>query len=180
MELLHCINNAGTRTIVREIGYKRVKLPQVALDAIETSLVRIWHNHPSQGSISDADWMAAGVNNRTEILAVNESGTIYVGRILNWPDKFDAVMNQNLKRLAGLLDHVMQRHTTSHKVFDERLASCHLDGHLLNLCLAECGVVRYAAQLSDVDAEALVKADRVGLVEVGRSWALNQIKAALA
>jgi len=180
MELMHCLDTAGTNLIDTSVGYKSAEVTDKMRNAIEAGCARMWHNHPSRGSISDSDWMLAGCTERTEILAVTVSETIYVGRMMEWPDSFDAVMGENFRRIAGDLDNVLQQHTLANETFNERLDSAHLDGHLLNLSLAYCGVVRYAALLSSEDAKAMADADRVGLVAEGRRWANQQIRDALA
>lgn len=179
-ELMYCLDTAGTHVIDTSVGYKSAEVTDKMRSAIEAGCARMWHNHPSRGSISDSDWILAGCTERTEILAVTVSETIYVGRMMEWPDAFDAVMRENFRRLASDLDNVLQQHTLTKETFNERLDSAHLDGHLLNLSLAYCGVVRYAALLSSEDAKAMADADRVGLVAEGRRWATQQIRDALA
>jgi hypothetical protein len=178
-ELMHCIDLDGVHVIDESVGYKSAEVTEKMRCAMESGRVRLWHNHPSGGSISDKDWELAGISEGPEILAVTVSGTIYVGRMTEWPDRFDSVMRENFRALATDLNSVLQQFTREQKVFDERLASDHLDGHLLNLCMAKCGVVRYAAVLSVSDSRAWADADRVGLVAHGVDWATQQITIAL-
>lgn len=179
-ELMHCLDAAGNKVMATGTGLKGVPLTPEMKQAMKDGNVRFWHNHPSRGSISDADWTVLGSTEQTEILAVTLEGSFFVGRITKWPEEIEAVMGEKFRRLAGDIDTHLQSKMSGLGMIDARLQSQHLDGHLLNEALSAAGVVRYAALLSSSDEAHLAAAEEAGLGAMARTFVETAIRQDIA
>jgi hypothetical protein len=82
-ELLCFISVDGEREIDRAVGtINRVELPK-SLDAMLEAGegIRLFHNHPSEGSLSAVDWwQSIRWNGKADLIAINGQRSISVGR----------------------------------------------------------------------------------------------------
>ena len=59
-ELLHCLDAEGLQVIDTSTGVKVAPITDTMVKAMEEGGgVRLWHNHPSQDSLSHTDWLCA-------------------------------------------------------------------------------------------------------------------------
>ncbi|MGI4794762.1 MAG: hypothetical protein ACRYG8_11910 [Janthinobacterium lividum] len=66
------------------VGLRGAPITDGMIDAIKAETgVRIWHNHPSQDPLSHHDWECAATAAELEVLALNEHGSIFVGRMVD-------------------------------------------------------------------------------------------------
>lgn len=138
--------------------------------------VRLWHNHPSQDSLSHSDWLCAGVNDDIEVLALNERGSIFVGRIVDWDGRLTALL-ERLPRLAGDLELRMDSLADELGLAaDLRVELAHLIGHVLNRALATCMPVRYAYCLLGRDLAAVAAIEALGILSSGEALAVHAIQ----
>lgn len=180
-ENLRCLDAAGTRMHDISVGVKAAPVTNAMKTAIEGgSGVRQWHNHPSQDSLSHHDWECAGCSPDLEILALNERGSIFVGRIADWDDRLHHVFPW-LPRLSGDLEiHMDQCAKKAGLNASLRYALRKFTGHVLNSALAACSPIRYAYHLMPDDQAVIDACSQFHIVEDGRNFALAAIKRKLA
>ncbi len=171
-ENLRCINAAGTRMHDMSVGWKSAPLTDKMKAEIKAGGgVRQWHNHPSQDSLSHSDWECAGLSPTIEILALNERGSIFVGRIVEWDERL-----HHLLRWFPVFSEVLELHM-------EKLAKARgLDigllyplskftGHVLNCALAACVPVRYAYSLEPADQATVDACSALRIIQDGLDYA---------
>ena len=81
-ELLICVSADGTAEVGRNKGtINRVDLPKEAEDLLkQQGSIRLFHNHPKQGSLSAADWRQSNRwMGRADLVAGNTDGSIFCG-----------------------------------------------------------------------------------------------------
>lgn len=180
IELLHCLDGAGDRVIDTTKGNKEGSLSEKMKSAAKAGPVRLWHNHPTQDSLSDKDWSAASASAAIEVVAINISGSLFVGRMQKWRDKYRALFEEHFVFIAGHVKFAIQNSakktgmaSNELTVFERRV------GHVLNLALFQLGVVQYAYCLSTDDLENFQIADDLGVVAAGIECAKREIAAVL-
>lgn len=180
-EMLICIDGEGTTVIDTSIGdHKAAPVTDAMKDAAEKGPVRFWHNHPSRDSISHSDWNLAGTIPTIEILAANEGGSLFVGRMLDWADGMDRVIAQFVT-ISGVVEQRMSDALKTAGVdIDDVVAFSHRTGHVMNLAMARCGLVEYAHRFVDADAANWAVAESNGVVAMGIALATAQIQQVLA
>lgn len=158
-ELMHCVDAAGTIVHDTSTGHQRADHTPAMQIAMESRTgIRFWHNHPSQDSLSHSDWLCAGLNDDIEVLALNEQGSIFVGRIVDWDDRLTKLFEW-LPRLAADLELHMDG--LAHKLSlpaNLKVELSHLTGHVLNRALATRMPIRYAYCFLGSDVAAIKRA----------------------
>ncbi|MDF8335768.1 hypothetical protein [Novosphingobium cyanobacteriorum] len=177
MELLLCMDAAGTCEHGRSTGRKAAPFtPEIESAIAAGGGVRLWHNHPSQDSLSHHDWLCAGMSDMVEVLALNAKGSIFVGRIVKWDDRLHGLCEW-LPRLAADLEmHVdglakKRRLDAIHLV-----AMANLTMHMLNTALAKTTPVRYAYALKNADQMTIAAAGALSLIADGIAFAEQAIQ----
>lgn len=180
-ELLHCLDAAGTLVHDTSSGLGSAPLEQSMKSAILAGGgVRLWHNHPSQDSLSHHDWLCAGTSADLEVLALNQRGSIFVGRIARWDDALAEILNW-LPRLAPDLELHMS-HLAGERGLDvnDRCELSKFTGHVLNMALAECCSVQYAYCLVPQDQEVVDRCSLLDIIGDGRAFAADALRVQLA
>ncbi|WIY70843.1 hypothetical protein KB221_07420 [Aquidulcibacter paucihalophilus] len=148
-ELLICLNSDGTVEVDRVEGATdRAELTDLMRVAMASEGVRLWHNHPSRGSLSSADWRLAVANvGIRSIAAVNDSGTVFLGSVKDRsrldPSLFDDA--------AGMGEHPLTLPIITKDSFNDMVHMTFLASHLANQQACDDGMICYAAALSDYD-----------------------------
>lgn len=177
-ENLRCIDADGTRMYDMTVGYKCGPLTDKMKSAIAAKRgVRQWHNHPSQDSLSDSDWICAASETELEILALNERGSIYVGRLIGWDERLNHVF-RGLRTLGENLERHMDGLAVQRSLdIDLQVALSRFTAHVLNLALAACcPEVRYAYTHMPEEREVLDACSALGIVEDGCVYAKAAIQ----
>ena len=139
---------------------------------------RFWHNHPSQNSLSDGDWEWAATAPSIEVVALNESGSMFAGSMPHWDDAFKSVL-EAFRSIAADLEFTMSRSAKTRGLgIDTQNALSHLTGHVLNLAMAANGVGAYGYSLSVPDARTASAASDV--IADGLAYAIAEIKDVIA
>ena len=169
-EMMVALSSDGTKRLDTSTGRKEAEITDGMRDAILCQEgVRLWHNHPSQGSLSHSDWWAACTSPDLEVLALTTRGSIFVGRVVEYRDEFEALF-QWLPRLAGDLELHMDDHAKlSGSKAEDIIAIPRMVGHALNLGLADACSVRYAYRF--MPDEESVMAHLAAVLDEGRSFA---------
>lgn len=177
MELLQCLDAAGICKHGRSTGWKAAPFTPEMNEAIAAGCgVRQWHNHPSQDSLSHQDWLAAGISETVEVLALNSNGSIFVGRIVDWDDRLKGLLPE-LPRFSGLLElHVDDLAKKQGLLAEHQIGLSSLTGHMLNTALANKMPVRYAFNLLNGDLATVAAADELSLVTDGIAFAEQLIQ----
>lgn len=176
MELLKCLDADGTQLFDTSTGRKSAEVTDGMKAAIGAGKVRQWHNHPSQDSLSHHDWLCAATSADLEILALNERGSIFVGRVPEWEDRLEALFGW-LPRLGGDVELYMSNLARSRGLEDEVLVRLStFTGHVLNTALAQRTVVRYAYSLRDDDDWTVCGCERLGIISDGVAFAARAIQ----
>ena len=137
--------------------------------------VRLWHNHPSQDSLSHRDWLCAGISADLEVLALNARGSMFVGRVKLWDDRLHDLLEW-LPRLGGDLKFYMSTLAKDRHLDID--AACELPkftGHVLNSGLANCGLVQYGYCLLPQDQKLIHLFSLLSIVADGQSFATRAI-----
>ncbi|MFW2851146.1 hypothetical protein ACM61V_04380 [Sphingomonas sp. TX0543] len=175
-ELLHCIDGAGTALIGSSTGYRSAPVTDEMNDAATGGPVRYWHNHPSQDSISQSDWILAATRSTIEIFAVNEVGSSFAGRILSWRDG----MSDVIANFADISETVERGAADAMKVaridFADIVAFSHRTVHVVNLAMARAGLVEYSYRFMREDAALMARAEAGGFVATGIASASAEIR----
>ena len=174
-ELMHCIDGDGSRVIDTFTGRKAAALTARMKLIAEEQSVRFWHNHPSQDSLSHHAWRLAATTNLIEVLALNESGSIFVGRMLEWHDRFDELLHQFSAIAADLEVKMSNSAKAAGMPIDDQIAFSQRTGHVLNLAISRCRVVEYAYRLSAPDTANMQLAEKLGVVTAGLDFAASEI-----
>jgi hypothetical protein len=177
-ENLRCIDADGRRLYDMSVGYKCGPLTDKMKRAIAAKRgVRQWHNHPSQDSLSDSDWICAASQTELEILALNERGSIYVGRLIGWDERLNHVF-KGFWTLGGNLESHMGSLAVQRSLdIDLQVALSRFTAHVLNLALATCcPEVRYAYAHLPAEREVLDACSALGIVEDGCVYAKAAIQ----
>ncbi|ARU18319.1 hypothetical protein A9D14_18370 (plasmid) [Croceicoccus marinus] len=177
MELLLCVDAAGTCEYGRSTGRKGAPFtPEIDAAIAASCGVRQWHNHPSQDSLSHHDWLCAGLSDMVEVLALNDQGSIFVGRIVKWDDRLHGLL-ESLPRLAADLEmHVDGLAKDRGFAAIHLVAMASLTGHMLNTALANTMPVRYAYALQNADQRTIVAADALSIIADGIAFAEQAIQ----
>jgi len=148
-ELLICLNFDGTVEIDRSDGeVDRAELTKPMLEAMAREGVRLWHNHPSRGSLSSADWRLVSKNPGIILIAaVNDSGTIFAGSAedvqrLN-PGFFDDA--------AGVAEVPLTAPKMNEEFSEDMSFLAFFGSHLANEEAKNQGVISYLVEFSDHD-----------------------------
>jgi len=116
---------------------------------------RLVHNHPSQGSLSQADWsLALAEPGIAEIVAVNSGGTTFRGEVIDWPGLHAVVSGLNAirDRLEQVASNLASGRPSEMNVI---LRLEPLWSHLLNERLAAKGLLDYEIMPCADDATTL-------------------------
>ena len=169
-ELMHCVSADGQLLHATSKGHKAAPVTDSMKAAIGSgSGVRLWHNHPSQDSLSHHDWTCAATCPSVEIVALNETGSLFVGRVPCWDDDYETVFAA-LPGLAGDLEFKMgDKAKAAGLDIHVQIALSALTGHVLNSGLADSGATAYAHDLSDADRATVLAASDV--ITFGRDYA---------
>lgn len=180
-ELMHCIDAAGSVVIDTSTGYKQAPRTKAMDDAIRANGgVRLWHNHPSRDSLSHSDWFCAGIDSSIEVVALNDLGSMFAGRIVDWDDRLHELLPW-LPRLAGDLELHMQHVPNARKLDpDQMVALGRLTGHMLNRALADRMPVRYAYNFMGPEAAMVASIGATGILTDGEAYASQAIDDFLA
>lgn len=175
-ELMHCVDADGTAVIDTSTGYRQApRTPAMDAAIVAKRGIRLWHNHPSRDSISNTDWLCAGIDSSIEVLAVNDLGSMFVGRIVDWDDRLHELLAW-LPRLAGDLEFHMQHLANARKLDpDQMVALGRLTGHVLNRALAACMPVRYAYRFIGPEAVMVDALSATGILSDGEVFAAAAI-----
>ncbi|MCJ2099035.1 VOC family protein [Methylobacterium sp. E-046] len=184
-ENLRCLDAAGTRMHDMSCGLGGVVITDTMKSVMRAGEgARFWHNHPSQDSLSHHDWICAGSCPDVEILATNERGSIFVGRIPAWDDRLRHVLKE-FPRLSG--DLALHLDTLAKEAgldFDNIYALGSFTGHVQNLALAEClapsDVLAYGYCLVQQDQAVVDACSRLGIIASGIGYARSAIQGLLA
>lgn len=175
-ELMHCIDTDGTRVIDMATGRGRVDLTEKMNSAIVAKEpVRLWHNHPSQDSLSHQDWKSAATTSSLEIVALNDGGSIFVGRIREWRNEIEDVLRQSMRIAADLEFKMSNFAKAANMDIDHLIAFSKRTSHVLNLAMARCQVAEYAYHLSDENRDNIQIAENLGTVAMGLDFATSEI-----
>lgn len=178
-ELLHCVDGDGSRIIDRSTGHKAADLTDSMKLAAAEQPVRFWHNHPSQDSLSHHDWRLAATTNLIEVLALNESGSLFVGRVLAPHSNLDDLLCR-FSRIAEGLELTMSNFAKSVGMsIDDEISFSQRTSHVLNLAMSRCQVVAYAYRLSACDTATMKAAEGLGVVAKGLDFAVSEINRVL-
>ena len=188
LELMHCLNTAGTKVLAKSSGISEAPIDtrEMRLALATEGGARLWHNHPSQDSLSYKDWQCAGLEEGPEVLALNLRESFFVGRIAEWEDgleyllewlhDFGRILAAHLQTLANSRD--VDRAT--------RIELRSFTGHVLNLALADRTNVRYAYRFTPADQAVIDRCSSFEIIGDGRTFAaaaidrkLGQLAAAL-
>jgi hypothetical protein len=163
-ELLICLDGLGQTEIDRTTGaIDRASLTQTMLDARKAGDVCLWHNHPSRGSLSTADWTQCRKEIKTTwVAAVNDAGSWFRGRLL-----------QPLSSRLDVDDQTSAIHalvTEPGPVVDDFISDFFDDlgwlcSHLVNLRLKQLGVIEYDFELHGRDEVRYSDADAAGRID---------------
>ena len=145
-EIMHCLDADGIILVATATGkIDKVELTDAMRDACKAGPTRFWHNHPSGKSLSAPDWWLAACEN-AEVLAMNNYGSIFAGRLPDWLDNYKDL----LKAFPDISGDVEVRMSANLSV-ELRSLPGYVIGHLVNLSLAELGIVHYAWHLAHED-----------------------------
>ena len=177
MELLICLDAAGTLEHGRSTGSGAAPFTEEMEAAITAANgVRLWHNHPSQQSLSQQDWLCAESSAAVEVLAVNVNGSIFVGRIVKRDARLCDLL-QWLRKLSPDLEMHVDKLAKKRNFNTEYLVGLSsLTGHMLNIAFAKKMSVRYAFRLLGTDLLTITKADALSLTEDGIIFAEEAIQ----
>jgi hypothetical protein len=180
MELLQCLDAAGTCEHGRSSGRKSAPLTPAMDAAIEAGRgVRHWHNHPSQDSLSHQDWLCAGLSETVEVLALNAAGSVFVGRIVAWDDRLHELLPW-LPQLASDLEwHIDTLAKERELAVEHQVGLTNLTGHILNMALANEVSVRYAFCLMGRNLVTSLAAEAFAIVADGVAFAEQAIQGRL-
>ena len=177
MELLQCLDAAGTSEHGRSIGRKAAPFtPEMDAAIAAEGGVRQWHNHPSQDSLSHQDWLCAGLSETVEVLALNANGSIFVGRIVEWDDRLHDLLPWLPTLSSDLEMHVDYLAKKRGLAVGHLVGLSSLTGHILNAALANKMPVRYAFALFNGDQVTVAAADALSLVAHGIGFAEHAIQ----
>ena len=177
MELLQCLDAAGTCEHGRSIGRKVAPFTPEMDAAIDAGGgVRQWHNHPSQDSLSHQDWLCAGLSERVEVLALNANGSIFVGRITSWDDRLHELLPWLPQLAADLEFHIDAKAKQRGLSIEHLVGLASLNGHILNTALANKMPVRYAFRLLGRDRATFLAVDALAVVADGIAFSEQAIQ----
>lgn len=182
LELMHCLDTAGSSVLARSSGTREspVDTPEMRNALATSGGVRLWHNHPSQDSLSSKDWLCAGFEEGPEVLALNLRESFFVGRIAEWEEGLEYLLAW-LHDFGPVLAAHLQTLANSREV--DRATRIELKGftgHVLNLALADRTNVRYAYHLAPADKDVIERCSSFGLIQDGRTFAASSIDQKLA
>ena len=177
-ELGICINFSGHKYYDRSVGYKKSDITDKMKRCIWIrNNGRFWHNHPSQTSLSHYDWIASSIKQRFEVLAVNESGSIFVGRVPTWRDEFERLFKDKFVGIATDLEFRMdQAAWKATMLVDDIVLLPRICGHVMNLAMCGAGIVHYAAHLSHEDGRLFQRMEAAGVIALGLQYATAEIQ----
>ena len=177
MELMHCLDAAGGALQETSTGKKAAPITAEMFSRIDAGGgVRLWHNHPSNDSLSAQDWLCAGYSEQLEVLALNSRGSLFMGRIVDWDDRFHGLLAW-LPRLAGDLELHMDRLATTCGLHpDYKVALARFTGHVLNCALASVVTVRYAFAMLPPEQAVLTACGAHGIIADGEAFARAAIQ----
>lgn len=176
-ELMHCLDAQGTLVHATSTGRGSAPITPEMQKAIMVMAdgSRLWHNHPTQDSLSHCDWRCAGTEEQPEILALNERGSFYVGRIVEWDDRLPELFKW-LPRLGRDLDDHLSSLANERGLDKSALADLSkFTGHILNLGLADRISARYAYRLMSFDKFLIDRCSELDIVVNGRTFASEAI-----
>ena len=178
-ELLICVSADGTIEIGRNKGPQNgVELPAEAGALLEQNgSIRLFHNHPQQGSLSPADWRQSNRwMGRADLIAVNSRGSIFSGASAHVPELGALLEKVNLNTLRDDGENALYAAPCHKSESWLKTATYHLVGHALNLELEAMGLVAYEAKLSEEDMELWLNCENAGFWKI----ITNVFKTALA
>lgn len=150
-ELLCCLTSDGASEIDRAVGtINRVDLPK-SLDAVLKAGdgVRLFHNHPSEGSLSAADWwQSIRWNGKADLIAINRHRTIFSGAAKNVPELTALLSRVELDEVRDCGECALFAAACPPDAHQLKPIATHLVSHLLNIELCSLGLVYYEFQLS--------------------------------
>jgi hypothetical protein len=177
MELLLCLDAAGKQEHDRSSGRKAAPVTDTMYAKMEAGAgVRQWHNHPSQDSLSNQDWLCAGAFDTVEVLALNQRGSFFVGRIAEWDDRLKPLLAW-LPRLGGDLElHMSDLARKKGLAVDLQVRLAKFTGHVLNIALANRMPVRYAHCLVCEDSDVLAACEKLAICSEGVAFSERAIQ----
>jgi hypothetical protein len=180
-ELMHCLDAGGFAFHDKSSGLKQAEITEKMKDAMRAGEgVRLWHNHPSGQSLSHHDWNVAACCPTVEVLAVSEHGSIFVGRIPEWDDAFQAVI-EKLSRIGADLEFRVSRICREEEVrFELTNALSTLTGHFSNLAVGMSSVGNYAFSLADRDQQIFDEAASLDIVRRAVRYGVNEIQSVIS
>ncbi len=161
-ELMYCLDASGSRIIDITSGMREAPLSRKMRDAMEAgSALRLWHNHPSNDSLSAEDWKVASVSPDIEVVALTSTGSTFVGRVPDWDDRLEIAF-KHIPQIAGFaqIEVLKANKGYPHTALDN------LVGHLIGCELASRKLLRYAHRLSARDQAVLREALAIGHLSV--------------
>lgn len=177
LELMHCLDLAGTEVLAVSSGTSGapVDTPEMMAGLASNGRARLWHNHPSQDSLSHKDWKCAGFEEGPEVLALNVRESFFVGRIAEWKDGFEYLLDWLPRLGCALAVHLQALANTRGLDRAARIELKNFTGHVLNLALADRTNVRYAYRLAPADQAAIDRCSSLDIIQDGRTFAASAI-----
>ena len=158
-ELLICIDERGTAEIDRAEGEEsRVDLTEeMERRLIAGGTVKLFHNHPSNNSISGSDWhQSIRWDGRAEIVVLNRYGSVFCGTSEKSADVKRLLTQVQLNDVRDDGESALLS-SGGPELAKLKISSVHLVSHIINLRLRNMGLVCYDTWLSEYD-EGLLQA----------------------
>lgn len=175
-ELHIALDGTGTTEVSRQIVPASGGEMDAAMKAAANSQVgcRIFHNHPTQGSLSASDWNVLANHPGMQMTAVNSRGTTFRGEVVAvgaFPSWFAAVA-----RAEGDVSGRWESEISS--LYDagqfDLADFAQANGWLVTLCIAErlrdLGLVEFLAVCVGADAAALADPRAAPVLRALRGW----------
>ncbi|MGW9822296.1 hypothetical protein ACUXK4_004891 [Methylorubrum extorquens] len=153
-EILCCLTPDGASEIARAVGsINRVELPLSLEDVLSAGEgVRLFHNHPSQGSLSATDWwQSIRWQGKADLIAINSKRTIFSGAARNLTALTYLLERIDLDTIRDDGEYALYAAPCPPNAHSIKPIARHLISHLLNIQLLDKGLVHYDFQLSEED-----------------------------
>lgn len=174
-EMLVCMSECGTRIIDTDVGTAHTAhlTPTMLKHLSDGGQCKLIHNHPSEGSLSTADWRLCIAHlGIIEIIAVSSQRSTYRAAVL-YPSGLDRLLKSSNYPQAEyeVNKRLCQPGVLPVTNWDILLALEPSVSDLLNERLASLMLIKYEAVHAGTDAALRQRTDTVSLLVAGRTAA---------